>query len=426
MKPCRSSRNRLLLIALCAACIVMLAVPASAAAGLGSRIRGVLAAHGLTGPSTAVSVYDLTSRRQLYAFHASTPLRPASNEKLVTSATALARWQPNHHFKTELWLGAAGPDAGGVLHGNIYLKGYGDPSLSTAAYMRSRYASGMSNLGDFVAALQSLGVSKITGRVVADDSFFDATRAVQSWRPGMTAYCGRLSALALNEGFGPKGTYVADPSLYAAHTLSSLLRLGGIQVVRPAIRGTTPQTATLGFTEASAHLSRILAAMNRPSDNFFAEELLKGLGADFRAEGTTAAGLKVEVAFLKSIGMPAGSYRLHDGSGLSYADRLSARGITKLLIVMSKRPDHATYRNSLSVAGVNGTLRHRMKHTAAQGNVRAKTGTLAVASNLSGYVTTANQHKLVFSILMNAPGIWVPNAIAAQDAIAVTLARSRP
>ena len=426
MTLARAVRSQILAVTLFIATLVALAAPATAVAGLSSRITTILATHGLRRASTAVRVYDLTDRRALYSFHIDTLLLPASNEKLMTSATALAKWTATHRFKTELWLGAASPDANGVLHGDVYLKGYGDPSLSTAEFQRNYFGESMSSISDFVTELQALGVSKIAGSVVADDSDFDSARVVAAWRPSMTAYCGPLSALTLNEGYGAGGRYVADPSLFAAQKLTSMLRLRGVKVTHSAARGTVPPTAKLYYAEESPNLSRILGAMNKPSDNFFAEELLKGLGADFGSAGTTNAGLKVEAVFLKSLGLPAGSYRLHDGSGLSYTDKLSVRAVTTLLMAMSRRPDYPTYWQSLSVAGVDGTLQDRMRHTAAQGDVHGKTGTLAAASNLSGYVTAANGDGLVFSILMNAPGISVANAQTAQDAIAVALAKSTP
>ena len=241
----------------------------------------------------------------------------------------------------------------------------------------------------------------------------------------MIAYCGPLSALTLNEGFGPSGHYVTDPSLWAAGKLTTLLRNAGIKVTHSPARGTVPATATLTYTESSAQLGRLLAAMNKPSDNFLAEELLKGLGASFGGAGTTAAGADVANQCLKSIGVTKG-FRIRDGSGLSYANKLSAHALIKILGAMTKRKDFKVFWNSLSVAGVDGTLKDRMKDTKAARNVHAKTGTLSAASSLSGYVTSTNRHALAFSILMNGSGLPLARAHAAQDAIAEILAGSTP
>jgi D-alanyl-D-alanine carboxypeptidase/D-alanyl-D-alanine-endopeptidase (penicillin-binding protein 4) len=133
----------------------------------------------------------------------------------------------------------------------------------------------------------------------------------------------------------------------------------------------------------------------------------------------------VAASFLQGIGVDD-DVRLRDGSGLSYQDRLTAHAILKILGEMARRPDFPVFRRSLAIAGVDGTLADRMRGTAAAGNVRAKTGTLNVASSLSGYVTAANGHQLTFSMLMNGDPVNVSGAHAAQDAVAVLLARSTP
>jgi D-alanyl-D-alanine carboxypeptidase/D-alanyl-D-alanine-endopeptidase (penicillin-binding protein 4) len=193
-----------------------------------------------------------------------------------------------------------------------------------------------------------------------------------------------------------------------------------VRVAHAASTGVAPLTATLVVTEQSAPLRRVLAKMNKPSDNFLAEELLKGLGAGFGAGGTTASGAGVAADYLQSIGIDGG-FRLRDGSGLSYQDRLTTHVVLKILGEMARRDDFAEFYKSLAVAGVDGTLRYRMRGTAAAGNVHAKTGTLNVASSLSGYVTTASGHTLTFSMLMNGDPVDVTRAHAAQ-----LLARSSP
>lgn len=216
-----------------------------------------------------------------------------------------------------------------------------------------------------------------------------------------------------------------DPALAAATTLTRRLRAANIRVVHGPRRGIAPLDATLAHTEVSPPLRRVLAAMNKPSDNFLAEMILKGLGAGFGDGGSTAGGAAVAEDFLRELDIRKG-FRIRDGSGLSYRNKLTARTIVKLLGAMAKRPEYAVFRRSLAVAGVDGTLKHRMRGTAAAGNVHAKTGTLNDASSLSGYVTTSNGHTLTFSMLMNGSPVSVSRAHAAQDAVAVVLARSAP
>jgi D-alanyl-D-alanine carboxypeptidase/D-alanyl-D-alanine-endopeptidase (penicillin-binding protein 4) len=428
----RVARARVLVILTSLALALLLISASGAAASVRSRIAAALERHGMAGSGTSVVVYDLTERRELCALREDVLRLPASNEKLLTSAAALGTWTAAYRFSTQLFLDTPGPDDDGVLRGNVYLRGLGDPSLSTTAYQKGSLGLRTSNVRDFVTRLRILGVSRITGRVVADDGYFDRSRTVAAWRPSVLGYCGPLSALTLNEGFGPGGGYVKDPALTTARKLTMLLRGAGVKVPHAAARGVAPSTATLVYTERSTTLGRILAAMNKPSDNYLAEELLKGLGASAGGAltatggaGTTAAGADAVKRFLQSIGV-TGGFRIRDGSGLSYQNKLSAHAVIDLLRAMAARADFAVFRSSLAVAGVDGTLRYRLRGTRAAGNVHAKTGTLAAASSLSGYVTSANRHTLAFSILMNGSGLPVTQAHAAQDAVAVILAGSSP
>ena len=405
-----------------------LAAPAAATAGtLQTRITAALKAHGLAGYTSDVRVYDLSTATGLYAHDITTQLLPASNEKLVTTATALAKWGADHRFKTEMFTtGTVASD--GTYTGLIFIMGFGDPALSTDAYQRNVLHFSTSRLGDFITALKNAGVKRIVGRVVGDDTYFDDLRTVSSWHADEIDDCAPLSALCLNGDLSAGGGRLVDPARTLAQRLTAALIKNGVPVSGKATVWPTPAKAKLSYTELSAPLWRILAAMDKPSDNFFAEELTKGLGAAFGGGGTTARGLNVERAFLVSLGIPATNFTLADGSGLSYKDRLSALDITVLLRAMMRRHDWQTFYDSLAVAGIDGTLSDRMRHTAAYDNVHAKTGTLLVASNLSGFATSANGHWLLFSVLMDTAPSWidVTAAHAAQDAIAVALARSTP
>jgi D-alanyl-D-alanine carboxypeptidase/D-alanyl-D-alanine-endopeptidase (penicillin-binding protein 4) len=421
MDAVRKRRARPLVLLTGLALLLLLAAPAAASASLTSRITTALQRHGMGGSGTSVAVFDLTGGEYLYRLRPDVPRVPASNEKLVTSSAALAAWSATYRFSTQVLLDAA-PDAEGVVNGNLYLRGLGDPTFSTQSFAERMWGMRTGDVQDLVRAVRALGVTRITGSVLADDGYFDTRRRVSNWRPSVLAYCAPLSALTLNESSG--GGFANDPALAAAWALTRRLRAAGIRVHAPA-RAVAPATATLAYTERSATLAHVLAAMNKPSDNFLAEELLKGLGAGFGSGGTTASGAAVAATFLERIGVDGG-YRIRDGSGLSYQDRLTAHTVLKILGEMSRRADFNVFRGSLAVAGVDGTLDDRMRGTAAAGNVRAKTGTLNVASGLSGYVTAANGHKLMFSMLMNGDPVNVTRAHAAQDAVAVLLARSTP
>lgn len=421
----RAHTARLLGALTCLALLLFLLLPGIATAGLKDRIGATLKRYGMAGRGTSVAVYDLTARRVVYQLRPDVLRLPASNEKLVTSAAALISWTSSFRFSTQLFLPAVGVDEEGVVRGDVYLRGLGDATLSTASFQARHYRMKTGRIEDMVAGLQALGVTHITGSVVADDGYFDDARSVSTWRPSMIAYCGPLSALTVNESVTDKGDNVRDPSLAAARALTTELRAAGIRVVHMPVRGVAPIDATLTLTERSATLGRVLAAMNKPSDNFLAEELLKGLGASFGEAGSTLAGAAVAADVLTSLGV-GDDFRLRDGSGLSYRDRLTARTILRLLSRMAKRSDFDIFRRSLAVAGVDGTLKDRLRDTVAEGNVRAKTGTLDDASCLSGYVTTANRHRLAFAMLMNGDPVATTKARAAQDAVALLLARSSP
>jgi D-alanyl-D-alanine carboxypeptidase/D-alanyl-D-alanine-endopeptidase (penicillin-binding protein 4) len=153
--------------------------------------------------------------------------------------------------------------------------------------------------------------------------------------------------------------------------------------------------------------------------------LTKGLGAAFAGKGSTAAGVMVERAYARMSGIGHAGIVVTDGSGLSYADRETSADLVRLLVAETRSAEWPVFYRSLAVAGESGTLSARMRHTPAQGNLHAKTGTLDVASSLSGCVTAANGHLLVFSILMNGDPFDLAAAQHTQDEIGVALARSR-
>ena len=164
--------------------------------------------------------------------------------------------------------------------------------------------------------------------------------------------------------------------------------------------------------------------MNKDSDNFFAEMLLKGLGKDFAGAGTSDAGVGVVRTTLETIGLPLDSIVIHDGSGLSYDDRVTPSFLVQLLTTMTRRPEAGAYYDSLAIAGEDGTLRERMRGTAAEGNAHAKTGTLDIAVSLSGYVLSANRRSVGYSVLVNGGAVDWTRATKAQDAITVYLAEA--
>lgn len=423
----RNARRRALGVvplALALALLLPAVCAAPAAADVAAAVSTSLAKRTIPAAGAGIFIWDLDTGRTVYAANADVRFVPASNLKLATTAAVLNQWGPDYRFTSALLMTNTRV-VEGVLPGDLYLRGGGDPSLSTEAYQAARLGFTTASVDAFVRSVRALGIAKIEGAVVGDESRFDAERTVASWRPGIeTVNCGPLSALTVNQGLAA-GKRVPDPAVHAAASLTRALRKSGIAVTGKPRRGRVPATARLIQEQSSAPLATLLQHMNKMSDNFFAETLTKSLGVASAGDGSTADGVTVSAAALTAMDIPARAYAIYDGSGLSYLDQLTPHGIVRLLGTMAQRPDFAVFYNSLAVAGTDGTLAARMRKTAAAGNARAKTGTLNVATGLSGYVTSANGHLLAFSILIACtPATW-PRANQVQDDIVAALAAER-
>jgi len=398
--------------------------PAPAAAGVSGRATAILQKNGFGGGLTGVVIWDFSAGRLVYELNKDVMLAPASNMKLVTTLSALNTWGPDHRFKTELY----GPDvqvsADGVLTGDLYLKGYGDPSLSTRAYQREELGFRTASFERFAKRLKTLKVRKVKGRVIGDESYFDDLRDGPTWTPNLQLESGTLSALTGNESVDD-GRRVKEPALYAALLMTRALEARGIRVTGSPGVGLVPEAARLYKQQFSAPLRTLLRRLDKNSDNFFAEIITKGIGRQQLDSGTTQAGVEVSRRTLDAIGIDPATYVLVDGSGLSYHNRLTAAALARLLGAARQRADSDVFSDALAIAGVDGTLAWRMKHTAAQDNARAKTGTLAISVCLSGYVTSANKHEVGYAILMGGdPVDWYRGEVA-QDDLVVMLAKSR-
>jgi serine-type D-Ala-D-Ala carboxypeptidase/endopeptidase (penicillin-binding protein 4) len=382
------------------------AAPASAAEPtLQSRIRGALLTSHVPASGTGAFVLDLSTGGLVYAQNASTPLRPASNQKLPVAFAALAELGPDLTIETAA-LGE-GERSGTAWDGDVFLKGYGDPTLS------------YTDLERLARRVRAGGITRVTGWVLGDESFFDRRRTAPGWKPSYYKdESPPLSALVVNRA-KVGGRTVDNPALAAAVAFRRALIAAGVRVRgQAAVAAASPDAVPLGRV-VSQRLAVIVRRMNRVSDNFIAETLLKGLGARELGRGSTAAGARVVVRELREREVPLEGVRIADGSGLSRYDRLTGRALVALLAAAWNDPAIKTpFVASLAVAGVSGTLEDRMEISPARGRVRAKTGTTGRASALSGYVGT----RYVFSILMNARSLPTWSARRAQDRVAQLLA----
>lgn len=419
--------------------------------------------------SNGVYVIDLTTGRVLYSYGADRQLNPASNVKLVATATALDALGPDFTFQTRL-VGPA-PDAAGVVNGDLYLVGSADPTLARA------------HLAELAAGLRERGVVRVTGDVVVgegegrdslvkpkvsvtvvggeepgdipavsvepDSAFFvventsvtakkptarraapkkAATKGKKKAKKGKQAKK-RAAARgpAVDVGFrvahDDRGDYIVvqvsgklgpgerarvvrpapRPALFTAHTLRADLLLAGIDVTGGVRRGPAPDQELVELAVHDSVPLGILAAMvNKPSSNFLAERVIEATGAQlYGGEPSNSKGVRAMQEWLERIGVSRGSYRLDNGSGLSYTNHLSARQIAEILVAAANDfrigPDFLA---SLAVGGRDGTLKRRFRN-GSRGWVRGKTGTLTGVIALSGFVSVGGDETICFAIMTN-------------------------
>lgn len=387
------------------AVFVALAAAAPAGATLKTRLDRALRAQGVSSSQTGAIVFDLSQNAYVYRKNSAISLKPASNEKLPVAVTSLSILGPGYTIPTELR--GQGRQTGTIWHGRLILKGYGDPALSGP------------QLGRFARAVKNLGITRVSGAIVGDESFFDKVRMGPGWKPSFYKdECPPLSALIVNRAHF-KGYITGKPALAAAKMLRAKLLKRGIQVAGRARLGRADPSSTVLATERSPALRWLVRTMDRQSDNFYAEMLTKLLGAVEADEGSTWAGTRVIRKELRSRDVPLRGVVLSDGSGLSAYDRLTARAVARLLrSAYTDSKISPSFLGSLPTAGVNGTLVDRMTSGPAYRNVYAKTGTTDSASALSGYVRS----RFIFSILMNGSPIPWWYAREAQDRFAQVLA----
>ena len=196
--------------------------------------------------------------------------------------------------------------------------------------------------------------------MIGDEALFDSRRGgpASGYRPSV--YVGPLSALPFNRGLASPGgrAFQSNPPAFAAAALDRALERAGVSVAGRPRAGRAPGGASEVAKVASPNMARLAALTNKPSDNYFAEILLKGLGARSGGSGTTAAGARVAAGYARSRGS---NVRIVDGSGLARGNRASPRAVVRLLEGVRSTPIGETFSNSLAVAGREGTLSRRMR-----------------------------------------------------------------
>jgi serine-type D-Ala-D-Ala carboxypeptidase/endopeptidase (penicillin-binding protein 4) len=403
--------NRRLLAALFA--LVALAAPSSTPARpiqdsqLQIRLARALHVPHVAAARSAAVALDLTTGTVLFQQNGNRPLAPASNEKLPLTYAALVRLGTTFRIETDV-LGQGEQD-GTQWTGMLVLKGNGDPTLSRA------------DLRALAAQVKSLGIRSVTGGVAGDESAYDTQRIVAGWKPSFFMdESPPLSALVVDRA--RVGSVVTrTPALAAATAFRDALRNAGVSVAGPVRTAPADEWSELLASVSSPTLAAMVRFMDRESDNFTAEMLLKQLGLAELDRGTSAAGATVVMQTLTEAGVPMTGVRIVDGSGLSRLDRLTTNALGSVLkIAWADTAVRPALLAALPVAGVNGTLQHRLRKPPARGRVLAKTGTTDSASSLSGYVSD----RYAFAVMQNGHPLSYWWARRAQDRFAQVLAGS--
>lgn len=395
-----------------AALVVAIAVPAGTAStthavprDLESTLASALRAPGIDPRRTGAIAVDLRTGATVYSRNPRASLLPASAEKLAVSFAALKVLGPRFRFRTEVV--GKGARSGRVWQGNLWLVGFGDPTLDRA------------DLDRLARTFAATGIRRVVGRVFGDDTHFDAQRDGLGWKPGWLGIESRpISALSVA---GVPLTGVNGSAVAAARAYISALERRGISVSGRAGARRAPRSALPIAFDLSEPLATLLRQVNGESDNFAAETVLKELGVTIAERGSSASGARVVRKTLRDAGVPLAGVRVADGSGLSRFDRLTVDALVAMLRAgAADRAIRSAFVSSLAVAGVSGTLERRLDVRPTRGRVIAKTGTTLRASALAGFVG----RRYVFAILQNGTPVPYWRAREAQDRFVTVLARS--
>ena len=381
----------------------------------------------------------------LYSRNAGKLFVPASNMKIITSAAALTLLGPEYTYKTTFLTNGERRDS--LLDGDLLVIGRGDPTVSDrmqGLIMHDRMRGLATTVMDALAdSLRAHHIRQIGGAIARVGNAFPDSIYGSGWAwDNLGEYYGAgVDELIFNEGMAPtklrpppdtvRDSLYSGPAKSPARAYLDALRDAlvrkGIPVddgVRDSILPTPFKMDTL-FVLTSPPLREILPALMKPSQNQIAEILLRTIGLERGGIGTADSARKIVGQQLLAWGVQPDGFVIRDGSGLSDQDLLTPETIVRVLDRIQRDTAFAAYYNAMPVAGVDGTIEKRMKGTPAEGNIHAKTGTLTKARSLSGYVTTADGERLIFSVLANnttTPGSTVTGV---ADQIGAALASYR-
>jgi len=446
-----------------------------------ARIDALLADKTLQTGFQGILIQSLKDHTTLYERNADKVFLPASNNKLLTSGAALSLMGPDFVYKTKVVAGSP-PDRHGVLRADLMLVGSGDPVLSAADLTQLAHAlktAGVKRIEGAVTANDSLFDQQRLGDgwTWDDEPFYysaqvsalnlnenlvsvrvfpgkregdpvrvvvtptekymvvqnlaktaaaktKSTISVDRPRGQNTLVINGALAIDTTDEAAPKvPVTVEDPTRFALTVFREALTKEGIHFGKKSLP--VPASTVSLAEHDSVPLSQILKLLNKPSDNLIAECLLKTVGAFKKGTGTAGSGgtgAQSAREFFTSIGMDVAHLNQADGSGLSRFNFVSPRAFVQLLTYLHDQPTFPVLYDSLPIAGVDGSLRNRLKNTPAANNCHAKTGYISRASSLSGYITTKDGDMLVFSMLMNNHLATNALPVSIQDKIVLLLA----
>ncbi len=421
-----------------------------------SKLRSLVPPEARGNGKLGVYVKSLNTGRVLFEYNPNKNFIPASNNKVISSYAALSLLGKNFRFKTEFYKG--GELSNGTLFGGLYVKAYGDPSITT------------DDLIKIIRDLKKKGIKRIKGDIYFDDTYFDNVNYAKGWKKAWRGdyYCPPIDAFSLNyntidvtvsprkrwdspiveitpAAYIPNIKNTAQSSKYKSQLIVSqnssgeeifikgkinvksrpqkytisvmkpvsyfglvfrnLLVLEGIEFDGQIIRKKTPAWATVFYTHKSKPLHEIVNDFNKDSVNIIGEAIVKTLGAKYvGTPGTWENGSYVITKFLKDSGI-GDNISIADGSGLSRYNRVSPKELAMILSKAYNKSDFSyEYMSSLPVAGIDGTLKKRFRRSKIKGKVAAKTGYLNGVRALSGYVFAKDGNVLVFSVISNGLG----------------------
>jgi D-alanyl-D-alanine carboxypeptidase/D-alanyl-D-alanine-endopeptidase (penicillin-binding protein 4) len=352
------------------------------------------------GTKMAIMIYNPLTQDTLISINHTESMIPASNTKLFTTATALELMGGDHLLSTTI-LADDVDLSDSTLDGNIYIKGFGNPTFTTE------------DLEELINQLYQSGLRKVTGNVVGDDTYFDDVYSRDDWisEERANVKLPPISALVLDRNRTivtkkRRGRYrnyfvnVENPPLFAAKKLREKLIAFGVEVEGKSISRQTADNAE-PLVDSSIELRELLKLINKNSDNFYAEYLFKTLGSVYSGQqGNSFFSTQAILNYIDDNSIYSSGTTIVDGSGISRFDQVTAGALIGLLekaYFSIKQFDD--FFNSLSIAGVDGTLKKRMIGTSAENNFRGKTGTLNGVTSLAGYITTADGDDLIVCMM---------------------------